>query len=189
MATLKVIALIGQAGSGKSEVAQHLVANHRFTRVGFADILKDMLGRLGLSVFETNGHLKEEPCSLLLGQTPRHAMQTLGTEWGRDLIHPDLWVHAWKVRVVKEINYGYNVVADDCRFMNEANTAAMFHPSGIWRILRKGIHQGNHDLWRKHSSEQESDRIHVDRTIKNYGSIGDLKTAVDSILANYDPSH
>ena len=184
METISVIALVGQAGSGKSEVARHLVANHRYTRVGFADILKDMLGRLGLNKSEIGGHLKEQPCSLLLGQTPRHAMQTLGTEWGRDLIHPDLWTHAWKIRVVKELNYGYNVVADDCRFMNEESSIRTFHPSEIWYIRRKGLSERM-----EHSSEQDFGDIVVDRTIKNYGSISDLKNAADSILANYDPSH
>ncbi len=184
METISVIALVGQAGSGKSEVAQHLVANHRYTRVGFADILKDMLGRLGLNKSEIGGHLKEQPCSLLLGQTPRHAMQTLGTEWGRDLIHPDLWTHAWKIRVVKELNYGYNVVADDCRFLNETRVVHSFHPSEIWRMYRKDLPEQM-----EHTSEQEADQISVNRSIKNYGSISDLKNAVDSILANYDPSH
>lgn len=184
MATLKVIALVGQAGAGKSEVRQHLCSNHDFISVKFASILKSMLETLGLTDQEIEGALKEQPCSLLLGETPRYAMQTLGTEWGRDTIHPDLWVHAWKVKVTKYLQLGHGVVCDDCRFMNEANTAATFHPSQIWRITRKDLPDRM-----KHASEQESDQIHADKTIKNYGTIGELKTAVDSILANYDPSH
>jgi len=184
METISVITLVGQAGSGKTEVAQHLVMNHDYVRVRFAGILKDMCRVLGLTDQQIEGDLKEEPASLLLDQTPRYAMQTLGTEWGRNLIHQDLWSHAWKVKVTQKLLDGHKVVCDDCRFMNEERFVRMIHPSEIWYIRRK-------DLPEKmdHSSEQDFGDIVVDRTIKNYGSIGDLKTAVDSILANYDPSH
>ena len=183
MATISVIALVGQAGAGKSEVAKHLVANHDYVRVRFAGILKDMCKVLGLTDQEIEGAMKEVPSSLLLGQTPRHAMQTLGTEWGRDLIHPDLWAHAWKIKVTQKLLSGHKIVCDDCRFVNEADTVNTIHPSEIWRVMRK-------DLPKRmgHQSEQESDYISSRRTIKNNGTIGELKTAVDSILANYDPT-
>ncbi len=175
MGNPSVIALIGQAGSGKSEVARHLVVNHNYIRIRFAYILKEMLKALGLSREEIEGHLKEEPCSFLLGQTPRHAMQTLGTEWGRDTIHPDLWVHAWKVKVAEDLNFGRRIVCDDCRFMNEVETVYSFHGAEIWRILRK-------DLPPRMDHPSENGDLPFDRTIKNYNSIGNLKTAVDGII-------
>jgi len=177
MAYPSVIALIGQAGSGKSEIARHLIINHSYQEVKFAGILKDMLKSLGLSEEEINGSLKESPSSLLLGATPRHAMQTLGTEWGRNLIHPDMWAHAWKVQVTKYLSYGHKVVCDDCRFENEVKVVYDFHGAQIWRILRKNLSPRM-----EHSSEQGD--LSFDRTIKNYGSIGELKTAVDGILSS-----
>jgi len=177
MGNPSVIALIGQAGSGKSEIARHLVANHNYIRIRFAQVLKDMLRTLGLSPTEVDGYLKEEPCSLLLGKTPRHAMQTLGTEWGRDLIHPNLWTQAWKIIAVRYMEKGYwkGVVCEDCRFMNEVETVRTFHGAEVWRILRKDLPPRM-----EHSSENED--LPFNRTIKNYGSIGELKTAVDGIL-------
>lgn len=177
METLKVIALVGQAGSGKSEVAQHLVSNYGFTLVKFAGPLKDMCKTLGLTESEIEGVLKEKPSSTLLGKTPRYAMQTLGTEWGRNTIHPNLWAHLWGDKVYGELQLGHNIVCDDCRFHNEEDSVKVFKHSQIWRILRKDV-----PTIRGHVSEQEWTKIHFDRTIKNYGTIGELKTAVDGMI-------
>jgi len=91
-----------------------------FTRTRFAGPLKDMIRSLGLTDREIDGDLKEEPCALLGGVTPRRAMQTLGTEWGRDLIHPEIWTVIWQERVRRLLAEGKWVVVDDCRFPNEA---------------------------------------------------------------------
>jgi hypothetical protein len=111
----EVIALSGRIGVGKSYAAAHL-QKQGFTLVKFAGPLKDMMRALGLNEREIEGDLKEEPCDLLCGRTPRLAMQTLGTEWGRNLIAQGLWVEIWKARARKH----ECVVVDDCRFANEA---------------------------------------------------------------------
>ena len=54
--------------------------------------------------------------------SPRHALQTLGTEWGRDLISPDFWLTTWRNQVLAQLTRGISVVTDDLRFPNEANT-------------------------------------------------------------------
>jgi hypothetical protein len=83
MTAARLIALTGYAGSGKSTLADILACEHGFTVVKFAGPLKAMLRALGLDEREIEGDLKEQPCQLLAGHTPRRAMQTLGTEWGR----------------------------------------------------------------------------------------------------------
>lgn len=112
----RLIGFCGIAGSGKSTAAGHLVAAHGFRRVRFAGPLKAMLAALGCSPEEIDGAAKELPCDLLGGRTPRQAMQTLGTEWGRQLVAPDLWTRAW----ARAANGLPLVVADDVRFPNEA---------------------------------------------------------------------
>lgn len=122
----RLVAFAGLAGAGKSTAADALV-EIGFVRVKFAAILKDMLRAFyrgaGLEADEIErrieGDLKEEPDALLGGQSPRRAMITLGTEWGRDLIHPELWVRAWQARARHEIAQGRSVVCDDLRFPNE----------------------------------------------------------------------
>lgn len=174
-----VIALVGQAGSGKTTVAKHLEIHHHYIRVRFAEILKRMLRELGLSENEIDGNLKEKPCSLLLGKTPRHAMQTLGTEWGRDLIHENLWANAWKVKVEEKLALGHKVVCDDCRFVNEVGFVRTFHGAEIWNIQRP-----QKDLPERmdHSSERELDNILPNRIFKNYTTIKDLQSHVDHAI-------
>ena len=47
-------------------------------------------------------------------------MQTLGTEWGRNMIGPDVWVRLTMHRVDDLLASGVNVIIDDVRFDNEA---------------------------------------------------------------------
>lgn len=116
----RLLGLAGKAGCGKSTVAQSLVDRGLAQRVRFAGPLKDGLVAMGLSREQVDGGLKETPSDLLCGQTPRHAMQTLGTEWGRKLIGGDVWVRLAMHRVDELLASGANVVIDDVRFNNEA---------------------------------------------------------------------
>lgn len=65
--------------------------------------------------------VKETPHSDLGGRTPRYAMQTLGTEWGRNTIWGKLWTHRVKTLINLRIQQGFNVVVSDVRFPNEVD--------------------------------------------------------------------
>jgi hypothetical protein len=171
----RLIALTGLAGSGKSTVAKHLTANHGYRVEKFAGPLKDMLRGFGLTERHIEGDLKEVPCDLLGGKTPRHAMQTLGTEWGRNLISPTLWVGAWSSRAATG-----SVVCDDCRFPNEA--AAVRALDGIVvRVVRPGL-----ACTGGHASEAHQDGIKPDAVLWNDetddGSLGQLYSRVDALI-------
>ena len=116
---IRLVGLAGRAGAGKSFAALTLAARVGFQRVRFTDPLKDMLRVLGLGDAEIDGDCKETPSPLLCGRTPRHAMQRLGTEWGRVEIGPTFWVDAWSRRADAALAAGRSVVADDVRFPNE----------------------------------------------------------------------
>lgn len=115
-----IVGFCGLAYSGKTTAALHLTQAFAYRRLRVAEPLKAMLAALGLSKEEIDGSLKEQPSELLGGKTPRWAMQTLGTEWGRDLIAPDLWLNAWLRKVDAELASGHLVTCDDVRFVNEA---------------------------------------------------------------------
>ncbi|MGZ6320423.1 MAG: deoxynucleotide monophosphate kinase family protein [Ktedonobacterales bacterium] len=112
-----IIGLAGNIGSGKTTAAKEL-CRLGFERFRFAGPLKDMCRALGMTDEQVDGALKEEPCDLLCGKTPRHAMQTLGTEWGRELIGEELWINAWRHAISKTES---PIVTDDLRFPNEAS--------------------------------------------------------------------
>ena len=83
-----VIGIAGPARCGKDTAADFIIEEHpQYVKASFADPLKDMLRvGLGLNAAQLYGNDKEGvdhryECS------PRHIMQTLGTEWGRQLIH------------------------------------------------------------------------------------------------------
>jgi hypothetical protein len=127
--TPKIVAFSGPAGAGKSTASEVLEAEG-FERVKFAAPLKAMLRgfyrEIGLpdDMIERKieGDLKEQPCEHLCGKSPRHAMLTLGTEWGRDLIGSGLWVRAWKTKAKLALKRAAGVVCDDLRFQNEEQT-------------------------------------------------------------------
>jgi hypothetical protein len=114
-----LIALYGPAGAGKTTAANWLIDERGYHRVKFAGPLKAMLKAIGLTEADLEGTFKERPSALLGGRTPRFAMQTLGTEWGRDLISPTIWIDAWKFKVQTMLESGFSVVCDDLRFPNE----------------------------------------------------------------------
>lgn len=112
-----IIGLSGRIGCGKSTVAEHLASAHGYHRHRMAGPLKAMMRCLGLDDRHIEGELKEVPCDILGGATPRQAMQTIGTEWGRNMIHPDLWTRAWTATLPAV----GDVVCEDVRFQNEAD--------------------------------------------------------------------
>ncbi|RTL93869.1 hypothetical protein EJV44_15470 [Ancylobacter aquaticus] len=75
------------------------------------------LGHLSERMLE--GDLKEEPIVALGGVTPRRLMETLGTDWGRKLIDPGVWVKVTEARLRALLEGGTSVVVDDVRFANE----------------------------------------------------------------------
>lgn len=164
-----IVALNGPPHAGKSTVADYLVRRHGFTYHGISIPIKNMLRALGLTDEELTGALKEEPCELLGGKSPRWGQQTLGKDW-RDLVHPDLWLIVWeKTRPPGPL------VLDDLRFPNDE---AFFRKRGakILRIERPGLHV------RDTGHEAEKQKISVDARITNGGTIADLEIIVAECL-------
>ncbi|MDX2187788.1 MAG: hypothetical protein SFV32_12705 [Opitutaceae bacterium] len=116
----QLIAFSGPMGVGKTTAAQYLVDNYGYTRMSFADPLREMLRVLGLTDEDFSQEGKRRPHPALSGKTPREALQTLGTEWGRNHIGPDIWCEAAIRRAYHAVQLGQCVVFDDCRFDNEA---------------------------------------------------------------------
>lgn len=120
MSLPSIIAFSGKAGAGKTTAAMMLVATGAgYCRLSFADPLRDMLRALGLTTDDLSER-KEVPHLLLGGKTPRQALQTLGTEWGRKMITDDLWLGIARHRLNRALDAGERVCFDDCRFANEA---------------------------------------------------------------------
>jgi hypothetical protein len=166
--------------SGKSTAAAAL-SGVGYKRLPFAGTLKRMIRvlllDLGQSEAEADAALsdqKELPCILLNTITPRELLQTLGTQWGRELVHPDLWVRCWKGRAISALGDGFSVVADDVRRTNEAR--AICDLGGVMvKVVRPG---GGSEAFSDHASEGGLEDWPFDHTIVNDGSIDDLQRQV-----------
>lgn len=127
-----LIGLCGPEGAGKSTAAKLIAGTYRLPVWPFAGPLKRMIEALGVDPRHLYGTPadKAEPLALFGGQTARHAMQTLGTEWGRQCIGSDFWVRAWLATVPAG-----GAIADDVRFPNEAE--AVLNAGGVMvRVIR-----------------------------------------------------
>ena len=171
----KVVALTGLAGSGKSTLADYLIERHGYVRVKFAGPLKAMARAVGLGEAHIEGELKEVPCPLLQGRTPRFFMQQLGTQFGRDIIGPEFWTGLWAATANDVLDNGGRVVVDDCRFDNEADVVRQFGGVVIQLQGRGGLQTASGS----HASEAGVD---ADVVLRNNGTIADLQARADEVL-------
>jgi hypothetical protein len=165
----KLIGITGKKRSGKDTAASILVTQCGYERFSFASILKAMtytcLDRLDIAP-ETaskmvDGDMKEMKIHQLCNQTARHAMQTLGTEWGRKCVGDDFWVSA----CMRNASAADKAVISDVRYENESQ--AIREAGGkVIRITRDGCDGDGH------SSEVMD--FEVDFTIENNDSIETL---------------
>lgn len=137
-----------------------------------------MLRAIGLGEGHVEGAHKETDLAMLSGHTPRHAMQTLGTEWGRKCMGEDFWINLWRSRVDGALAFGGRVVVDDCRFPNEADEVRKLG-GVVWQLVGRGGIAGSH--------ESEAGCGRPDTQIHNTQGIDSLKQLLDkSLLGNVD---
>lgn len=168
--------------SGKSALARYLAIEH-YTILPLARVLKTMVGsmlrELGYANHRDLVLFSKETMIPELGVSVRHLLQTLGTEWGRQCVHPDVWLRCWEAAAKQHLSEGRCLVVDDVRFPNEA---ALIRKYGgeMWLITRPGAERPN-----SHASEGGLSDINFDRHIENNGSLMDLYRNVDFISTSH----
>lgn len=186
-----IIALTGPAGAGKDTVADFLVEHHVYTKLAFADALRNEVGRaFDISVkLLTQRETKEHPMSALALQrcmdmefvrlaahgdlykprSPRQIMQWWGTEYRRAQ-DQHYWVDAFMTRLIKEHQQGnYRFVVTDVRRENEAELLRELGAS-LWQITRPG-HEPQQGA---HSTETTGAEFAPDHQLVNDRSITHL---------------
>lgn len=139
MSIPRLIAITGPAGAGKDTLADE-IANWG-VKYSFALPLKQALNAMfGWAMEQWDDRTWKEAIIPWLGKSPRQLAQTLGTEWGRDIIHPALWVLLFEQRYAEHrANFGnMPFVVADCRFDNEAIAVAKLG-GVVLRIERPGV--------------------------------------------------
>lgn len=173
MARIPLIGVAGAARSGKDTTANFIIAAVGGYRYSFADPIRGMLTHIGVHLNDPYWADRKEQVIPILGVSPRRLMQTLGTEWGRELINPDLWL------ILAQQNLAVNgpgMVITDVRFDNEAEW--------IRRMGGKVIHisRNSAPAVEAHKSEAGIAHHNTDSYIFNTGTLEDLQNNVRGVL-------
>lgn len=189
---MELIGLAGYARVGKDEAAKVLVEEFGFTRVAFADKLREVLYALNpivkyegpydkyhrgdwrmqdvINEFTWDGY-KETGFSYEI----RQLLQRLGTEAGRQTLWDSIWVDAAFAGVSEDAK----VVVTDCRFPNEAQ-AIKDRGGQVWRVAREGIGPAN-----SHASETSLDTWAFDWRIHNSGDLEEYHENIRRIYEEF----
>jgi hypothetical protein len=168
--------------SGKSSVASYLSC-HGYRVLPFAGPLKRMIATflhtLGCDAATIERLMttdKELPIPEI-GVSARHLCQTLGTEWGRACVHPEIWIKAWQLTAQRDLDRGIDIVVDDVRFPNEARTIRELGGE-LWRVERPGLMRTT-----THASEGGLDHFDFDREFTNDCTLFALYQQVREIVS------
>jgi hypothetical protein len=181
------IAFIGKARSGKDTAAGFLVRHAAYTRVAFADPLKEMALRMDplIPTAYDRGYRLSVRLSRLVTDVGweyakdnypevRRILQTAG----QAVRHHDegFWVSVAMDRVAVADSWNLPVVVTDCRYPNEAK-ALQARGFKLVRILRPALVSAD-----THESETALDDFPTDLTITNGGTPADLREELRAYL-------
>ena len=175
-----IIGLAGYAQSGKDTVAKVLINKFNFTKIAFAEMIRESLIRLnplvkdGVSLASLVGEVGWDEAKQ--EEEVRRLLQVFGTEVGRSLLGDNVWVDL----ALKGMKPNVNYVFTDVRFESEAEAIKKLGGE-IWRVSREGVGSVN-----GHSSESALEGYGFDAYISNNGSIGELEILVKDLLQNRD---
>lgn len=173
-----ILGVSGKKRAGKDTIADHLVAQHGFTKVSFADAVKETALAINpiIEPYGVNGGVKR--LSYFVGEfgwekakdhpEVRGFLQRYATEAVRSLM-PDFWLD---VAMKVALGTDGRVVIPDVRFPNEA--AEIQDHGMLIRVNRPGL-----DFTDTHLSEIALDDWPHDDVIENDGTIEDLHGKID----------
>ena len=169
-----IIGLSGYAQSGKDSVAKILVEEYGYTRIAFADKIKELL-------YEINPRVNDRQLQQWVAiqgwdatkEIPevRMMLQNLGVG-GRKIIGNKLWIKVAMMQYEPMKHF----VFTDVRFTNEAEMIKDYG-GHIWRVERPGVKPVN-----DHVSESELNVWNFDEMIYNAGTLEDLAEVVRSSM-------
>ena len=126
-----LIGICGKANSGKDELAQGIALIDVYIVYHFADPIKQAINIMfGWGPANWNNReWKEKPLDWLPESSPRSLAQSIGTDWGRNMIDSEIWLKLAqrkyeRIASVAEMKggriIGMGMIIADVRFENEA---------------------------------------------------------------------
>lgn len=204
----KIIGVCGFIGSGKGTVGDILVEEYGFTKISYADRLKDTVSVMfGWDRDMMEGDSKasrkwrETPDEFWTSElgyevTPRLVMQRVGTDCMRKGLDDQVWCLFVKKTLLD--NPTVNYVIPDVRFFNERQLVRDMHGE-VWRVKRgndpdwvtKAINDNRYDTeWmaKEHPEIHESEwrwldnKDEFDRIVPNESGLEALTAEVRKII-------
>lgn len=170
-----LIGICGPAGSGKNTLAEGIAAMDVYFVYAFADPIKAGINAMfGWGPANWESREWKEQDQDWIGSSPRSLAQTLGTEWGRDIVDSEIWLKIAQQKF-NRVNQtaqmqggrimGLGMIIPDVRFNNEAQWikdagGVLFH------VERPDIEEISEN---SHSSEGGINPELIDATIINDG--------------------
>ncbi len=178
---MRIFGITGAARSGKDCIGNYLMGlDTRYQHYSFAQPMKEMICTM-LSKPKAWLNQHKDEVIPFLDASPRKLLQTLGTDWGRDMIHKDIWLNLGQ-RFIDNCESARipGVVITDVRFENEA---AMIRMNGgvICHVRREAAPEV-----RAHVSEAGILHHPTDWAMHNDGTLPELYLKVDQLIAGYD---
>lgn len=159
----KIIGICGAARAGKTTAAEAIAREFGAKHLSFAEPIRVFIQEI------TGGYSDDQKEEVIrwIGKSPRQMMQTLGTEWGRDMVSRNLWVDVCLQRAKQHPL----VVISDVRFENEI--ASILGSGGLLiHISRPDAPAVN-----SHISEKDVSSFAAIKLV-NDGSVEDLESQV-----------
>lgn len=208
----KLIALGGKLRAGKDAVGDHLVAEHGFVKLGMSDALNLALlalnpwVRLDFAViveypweaglrrgkFHKGEYVRYADLHAAVGYTEakKHSdvrvyLQKLGTEVGRDMIDPDVWVRIAEKKIRALWAEGKDVVITAMRFPNEVAMVERMGGESVWVNRTAPDDAESDESVSAHTSEGSVSEEDFELRIENDGTLEDLHGWADAIVQGY----
>jgi hypothetical protein len=193
---LRLIGIGGKREAGKDTVADRLVDEHGWVKIGMSD-------PLDIALLRQNPYIRIEPGDPLnknksakyltyadirdkIGYVEsktikdvRRNLMNLGTEVGRELLGEDTWVNVADALIYELLAEGKNVILTGVRFPNEIALINKYENGETWYVTRPSLKD---DHLSEHASEVSVTEDDFTVVINNDSSLDDLYKSVDQIL-------
>ena len=181
MMNLNIIGITGRKRHGKDTLGDYLVSNYGYTKIGFADALKEGCRHIfGFNDDQLYGNSKEIDDEFWKA-SPRKVLQFVGTDLFRDQLARvlpedkyDIWVKVVEKTILQNPDKKY--VITDVRFNNELAFIKKYNGLTI-KVQRDTITDID---W--HISESYIDELQTNYTIKNSGTLEELYKKLENVM-------
>lgn len=193
----QMIGFCGIAKSGK-DTAGAFASQDGYKRFAFGDKLKEALLALNPAIGLKNGqpvYLRALVNQIGMEQAKHHEevrklLQRMGTEVGRETIHPETWINA----VVREIKLYESATGGITKY---AITDVRFPNEGEWvqscggivvKIIKPDVKPLRDEKGRIHKSELHvlNDEIPVNVTVHNNSTLEDFQIMIKHTITDYE---